>query len=130
MRIRSCGSIGALRDVFNALRAKVTSLSSVAATNRTLINELRDDHATFKTVVDDLKTLANANLADLTALRTKYNAVLTKLDADGGVSDTNYNATQAMSAVTGTSVASSSPATLSAAAVAAVAADTSEDLEG
>lgn len=30
---------------------------------------------------------------DLTELRTQFNALLAKLDADGGVTDTNYAAT-------------------------------------
>jgi len=36
---------------------------------------------------------------DLTALRTKFVATLTKLDADGGVTDTNYVATQSPAAL-------------------------------
>ena len=33
-----------------------------------------------------------------TELRTDFNAVLTKLDADAGVTDTNYSATRAIAA--------------------------------
>ena len=55
-------------------------------------------------VVADLITQVNALVADLAALRTQYNAVMTKLDADAGVTDTNYNATRAMAAMTAAAV--------------------------
>jgi len=35
-------------------------------------------------------------VAELTEFETNFNAVLTKLDSDGGVSDTNYNSTYAV----------------------------------
>lgn len=82
----------------------------------TLAEELAADHATFKTVVDELKTDYTALLADITAHRTSYNALLAKLDADGGVTDTNYVATVPFAALTATAIAASSPATLSASA--------------
>jgi len=50
-----------------------------------LASELRTDHATFKTAVDSLRTLANE-------LKTDHNALLVKLDADDGVTDTDYGA--------------------------------------
>jgi hypothetical protein len=56
-------------------------------------------------VVVDLIATVNALQADLTALRTRYNAALAKLDADGGVTDTNYVALQAMPALTAGTVA-------------------------
>lgn len=37
-------------------------------------------------------------LTAVNELKTKHNALLVKLDADAGVTDTNYNATQAVSA--------------------------------
>lgn len=55
-------------------------------------------------VVLDLLATTNALVADLTALRTKYNAVLAKLDADGGVTATDFAATQAMAAPTAKTV--------------------------
>lgn len=60
--------------------------------------------AALGSLVYDLANAVNALRADLSALRTKYNAVLAKLDADEGVTDTNYAATQAMSAVTASAV--------------------------
>lgn len=39
------------------------------------------------------KDLLRAVLADLTDLRTKYTALLVKLDADAGVADTDYAST-------------------------------------
>lgn len=41
----------------------------------------------------DMLLLHNAMLADLTALRAAVVAITAKLDADGGVTDTNYAAT-------------------------------------
>ena len=39
---------------------------------------------------DDVKVLLDAALADLTALRAAFLLLTAKLDADGGVTDTNY----------------------------------------
>ena len=58
---------------------------------KTLLDELHDDHATYKAVVDELKTWAEA--------------LATKLNADAGVTDTDYDAT----------ITNSAPATLTAA---------------
>lgn len=43
-----------------------------------------------------------AVLADLTALRTAITGITAKLDADGGVTDTNYAATKNPAALTTT----------------------------
>ena len=51
----------------------------------TLIRELHDDHATFRTVVDDLKTFCNT-------INDTIDGILAKLDADAGVNDTDYAA--------------------------------------
>jgi len=59
----------------------------------TLVNEMADDHATNKAVVDELKTWAQT--------------LATKLNADAGVTDTNYD----------TTITNSGPATLSASKV-------------
>lgn len=55
-------------------------------------------------VVADLIARVNAADAQVAALTTKFNAVLTKLDADAGVTDTNYSATQAAAAYTASAV--------------------------
>jgi hypothetical protein len=52
----------------------------------TVVNELRTDHATFKTVVDELVT-------DVGTIATFQAALTAKLDADSGITDTNYAAT-------------------------------------
>ena len=70
-----------------------------------LASELRTDHATFKAAVDSLRTLANE-------LKTDHNALLVKLDADAGVTDTNYAASHTTTAAN----ASATPATITAAA--------------
>ena len=78
-----------------------------------LVNELGDDHATFKTVVDELKTDYTALLADVTAIRTSLIATTAKLDADATVTDTNYGSLNNPAALTATAISASSPATLS-----------------
>ena len=42
---------------------------------------------------NDLKLLLDSALADLTTLRASFLLLTAKLDADGGVTDTNYAAT-------------------------------------
>lgn len=51
-------------------------------------------------VVAALVTKINALESALNTFQTKYNATLTKLDADAGVTDTNYNSTNGVTAVT------------------------------
>ena len=41
----------------------------------------------------ELRALLSATLVDLTALRASVVAITAKLDADGGVTDTNYAST-------------------------------------
>lgn len=53
------------------------------------------DHITGK----ELRPILNSILTDLTTLQTKHNAVCTKLDADGGVTDTNYNSLQGITSL-------------------------------
>lgn len=98
---------------------------------RDVVNELQADHATYKAVVDELKTDYTALLADVTAIRaevvklvtdmasriTDHNTLRAKLNLDGGVTDTDYAAATAITAaapaaLTGTAIATSSPAAL------------------
>ena len=108
-------------------------LYAVVSNLTDVVNELQTDHATFKTVVDELKTDYTALLADVTAIRaevvklvtdmasriSEHNTLATKLNNDGGVTDTNYAAATAITAaapaaLTATAIAASSPATLTA----------------
>lgn len=57
---------------------------------------LNDLLVQFNKLVDDVETLR----AGLGTLGTNFNATLTKLDADAGVTDTNYNALQAVTTTT------------------------------
>lgn len=43
-----------------------------------------------------VRTLLDAALSDITALRTALNTAMTKLNADAGVTDTNYAAAPAL----------------------------------
>lgn len=56
----------------------------------------RDLCKQFNKLVDDVEVLRAA----LNTLATNFNATLVKLDADAGVTDTNYNATQAVTRTT------------------------------
>ena len=48
--------------------------------------------------VNELQTQYTALLADVTAMRTSFNTAMTKLNADAGVTDTNYAAAAALTA--------------------------------
>lgn len=105
------------------------------------VNELISDHGTYKTQADAVETLVEelkvdytALLADVTAIRaevvklvtdmgtriTENNTLATKLNNDGGVTDTNYAAAAAATAVapaalTATAIAAANPASAPAA---------------
>ena len=53
-----------------------------------------------QTALDQAQTLAfnDAVVADLTTIRSALNAVVTKLNADAGVTDTDYAAAAALTA--------------------------------
>ena len=70
--------------------SKDTGGAPTYSSMKALLDELHDDHATFKTVVDELKTWAQT--------------LATKLNADTGVADTDYD----------TTITASAPATLTA----------------
>jgi hypothetical protein len=69
----------------DACRTAIIELIDDHATNKTTIDECRtaiieliDDHATFKTVVDEVTAWAEA--------------LATKMNSDGGITDTDYDA--------------------------------------
>lgn len=47
----------------------------------------------------EIRALFASIQADLEALRAKHNALLAKLDADAGVTDSNYNSLHAVGAL-------------------------------
>jgi len=53
---------------------------------------------------DNLVTIINALVTAVNELKTDFNATLTKLDADGGVTDTNYSALGAIAAASADTV--------------------------
>ena len=89
--------------------------NSVASSG--LLAELVTDHATYKTAVDELNTLTDELRADHATFITLTNelhvdvdlngaaleAILTKMDADGGITDTDYVAVHGRSG-SGTSI--------------------------
>lgn len=128
--------ISALEQFYTQINNLVTddeTMRGVLAASNILIEELFDDHATFKAVVDELKLDYTALLADVTANRaevvklvtdmgtriSEHNTLATKLNNDAGVTDTNYAAAAAITAaapaaITATAIATSAPATLTA----------------
>ena len=77
-----------------------------------VVNELQADHATFKTMTDELNVDGDAVFVDLTAIRAAIVGITAKLDNDGGITDTNYAATWDPNALTATAIAAADPATL------------------
>lgn len=65
---------------------------------RDVVNELQADHATL--------------LADVTAIRTAVTGITAQLDADGGVTDTDYAANNDPAALTTSSLTNSTALTL------------------
>ncbi len=49
-------------------------------------------------VVNSLKTQVNVLVTEVTELKADHNGAMTKLDADAGVTDTNYSSLRAISA--------------------------------
>jgi hypothetical protein len=96
----------------NRIVTDLETIRGVAAEGNALLEELHDDHASFRTSNTSLKTLADelkadyaALLADVAAIRTAYNATLAKLDLDATVTDSNYAATNPAPAATATAIA-------------------------
>jgi len=127
--------------------AQIMKLGTRIQQIEVLVNELRTDHATTKTAVDEGKTLTDELRADHGTNKTMTDemhvdvdlngaaleAILAKLDGDAGITDTNYVAVHGRSgsgtsiqaaAITATDVptitaaeATAGPATITAAAV-------------
>lgn len=102
-----------------ALQSNVTpegvnqgDLVRVLANLRDVVNELQADHGVFVTLTTELNTDADAVFADLTALRAAVVAITAKLDADAGVTDTNYAATCNPAALTATAIAAANVSAL------------------
>lgn len=64
----------------------------------TVLQELVDDLQAQRDLANDLKAKYNAAVTLINELKTDFGALLTKLDADAGVTDTNYAATLAIAA--------------------------------
>jgi len=122
-------------EILDDLHDNDVALKTSVDTTNTLATELRTDHATTKTSVDELKTLTDelhddhaifitlcteleldleAAVADITAMRAAIVGITAKLDADGGVTDTNYAATWDPAAQTSTVIAAPQVATITA----------------
>lgn len=65
--------------------------SSVHQEQITLLNAVLADYTAIRAEVVKLVT-------DITALRTSYNTLVTKMNADAGITDTNYAAPAAITA--------------------------------
>ena len=104
--------ITALRALANELRTDHATTKTTVDAARTAIIELIDDHATFKTAADAVETLIEELHDDHATFKTVVDeltawaeALATKLNADAGVTDVDYDAT----------ITADAPATLTAA---------------
>ena len=79
---------------------------------RDVVNELQTDHATTKTMTDELNIDGDAVFVDLTAIRASIVGITAQLDADGGVTDTTYASGNDPAALTATAIAAADVATL------------------
>lgn len=86
---------------FNAILAKLDLDAGVADTNYTSLQSITFP-STIKTSGAKAIRDQGETLTFLGSLITKFNAVLTKLDADAQVNDTNYNALWAITNTVGT----------------------------
>ena len=66
----------------------------------------------IKTLLDELEVDADACNADIIAWRAAIVGITAKLDADAGITDTNYAATWDPAATTSTTIAAAAVATL------------------
>ena len=65
------------------------------------VQRLREGANNIRTLV----VILNQLQASVAELKTKHNAAMTKLDADAGVTDANYNSTQGATVATPDTVA-------------------------
>ena len=86
---------GAGRTLANELRTDHGSFKTAVDTGKTLTDELHDDHASFKTAVDTSKTLTDelhddhaTNKTHMDDLKTAINALIAALKADGIINAT------------------------------------------
>ncbi len=114
----------ALGDRLDAIITLLNELRTTATENRVAILELIDDHASSIAIEAELK-------ADVIAIGAAVDGVLTKMDSDGGITDTNYMATHGtggsgdaipadVSAAPAATLTASDPTAVSAAAVTAL----------
>lgn len=99
-------------DDLNALKTAYDDLATKFNAAVTLANELKADYGSAQALVNDLKAKYNAAVTEIADLRARtgeartlanevkadHNALLAKLDADAGVTDTNYAALHAVAA--------------------------------
>jgi len=86
------GVLAALINAFNTLVTNCNaSIGSVTG-----VNLLVADHNKAATDIGTIKTETDKVYDDLAALRTAFNTLVTKLNADEGVTDTNYAAAPAL----------------------------------
>lgn len=104
-----------LEDIFNALESNDSDIRTTVSDLITLTDELHDDHATNETamssvgvLVTEIQTEYDKMVTDVGAIHTAVTAITAKLDADAGVTDTDYASTCDPAATT--AVATTNPA--------------------
>jgi len=117
--------IGDWDEVFTVINALVTAVNELRtdhATAKTLQDELIVDHATSVTLQDELVADHAILVTLLTEIIAAVAGVNAKLDADAGVTDTDFAATWDIAAANIATLTAVAQATLSAAAQATLAA--------
>lgn len=97
------------------------------------LNEVKLDYTALRVDVGAIRTQVIASIADATAIRAEvvklvtdmatrisnHNTLATKLNADGGVADTNYAAAGAATAANPAAIGAADPAALTSTTIAA-----------
>lgn len=108
---------GELKTNITGLGISTSALATALTNIGTLINELAADHATVKAFIDEIKVDNDATVADIAALRAAVVGITAKLDADSGVTDTNYASAWDPAAQTSTDISATAVGTLTASTV-------------
>lgn len=121
------GFLDNVRQVVNEIRTGYTANKADYAAGRAevvkLVTDLTATRAEVAKLVTDataLRVTVVALIADMATRIANHNTLTTKLNADAGVTDTNYAAAGAITAVDGGVITAAAPAAVTAVAPAAV----------
>ncbi len=66
------------------------ALHALLVNMKDLCNELKTDFTALKADVTGIRTKVSTAVNDITSCKANHNTLIAKLNADGGVTDTNY----------------------------------------